>query len=210
MTRQFKRILAAMDRSVLASDIFEQALALAQQNHSHLMLTHCISLKTLEQLGTFMDAGFGLASPAKLRQLQEQHLEEVNEVWQWLCAYAIQAQAQGVVAEVTCETGDAGTQICSLAQQWDADLIVIGHGGKPSLKEKLFGSTTNHVVLHAPCTVMAVQPRESAERLMESNASEECANRFYTDSNYRLNHSIWNQSDRYCPYTLVSKRLVAY
>jgi hypothetical protein len=111
----------------------------------------------LEQLSVLIDAGVGLASSARLRQLQDEHLDEVNEVWRWLCRYALQAQTYGVFAEVSCGTGEARVQICDLAQQWNADLIMLGTGRKPSFKEKLFGSTTTHVVQYAPCSVIVVR-----------------------------------------------------
>lgn len=190
MKAPFKRILVALDRSASANNVFELAIALGKQNYD-LMLTHCISLKTLEQLGTLIDTGFGLATCAKLQRLQDEHLNEVNEAWQWLCDYALQAQAQGVFAEVTCKEGEPGVHICSLAQQWDADLIVIGQGGKPSLKEKLFGSTTNHVRQYASCSIMIVQPENSTQCLPHPRASQtwENGSRRVDD---QLAQSIWN------------------
>lgn len=191
MKTPFKRILVALARSAAANNVFDLAIALAQQNYSHLMLTHCISLKTLEQLGTLIDRGFGLASSAKFQQLQNEHLNEVNEAWQWLSDYALQAQAQGIFAEVTCQSGEAGVQICSLAQQWDADLILIGQGGKPSLKEKLFGSTTNHVRQYASCSIMIVQPENNTQCLRHPRAPQTWeigSNRV----DNQLAQSIWN------------------
>lgn len=192
MKAPFKRILVALDRSASANNVFELAIALAQQNCKHLMLTHCISLKTLEQLGTLVDAGFGLATCAKLQRLQDEHRNKVNEAWHWLCEYALQAQAQGVFAEVTCQVGDAGVQICSLAQQWEADLIVIGQGGKPSLKEKVFGSTTNHVRHHASCSIMIVQPENTPQCLRHSRVSKTWENGSRRVDE-QLAQSIWNR-----------------
>jgi nucleotide-binding universal stress UspA family protein len=190
MKTPFKRILVALDRSAAANNVFDLAIALAQQNCSHLMLTHCVSVKTLEQLGTLIDAGFGLASPAKLQRLQDEHLNEVNEAWQWLCDHALQAQAQGIFAEVTCQAGEAGVQICSLAQQWEAALIIIGHG-KPSLKEKLFGSTTHYVRYHAPCSIMIVQPENSPQCLRHPKTPKTLVNGLH-QFDERLAQSIWN------------------
>ncbi|MCG6136682.1 MAG: universal stress protein [Nostoc sp. LLA-1] len=189
MTTIIKRILAVIDRSASANDVFAQALALAKQNHSHLMLTHCLSLNTLEEMGTLMDAAFGLASPAKLQNIQDDYQTQVNATWQYLFDYALQAQAQGIVAEVACKTGEVGSQICQLAEQWEADLVVISNNGKPSWKEKLFGRPLNYVVLHAPCNVMVMPTKENAESLNHLSQSQEYLNRCYTESDDYLARS---------------------
>ncbi|AFZ36305.1 UspA domain-containing protein [Stanieria cyanosphaera PCC 7437] len=187
MKISFKRILVALERNDSAVQVFEQALTLAKQNDSNLILTSWIKLKTLEQLSLLIDAGCGLVSSAKLRKFQDEHLNEVKESWLWLCDYALQAQAYGINAEVKCETGEARVQICTLVQQWEADLIVVGHGGKPSLKEKLFGNITNQVVLHAPCSVIVVQPESKTQNLSHFKTSKSIR-----EPNKIAQQSMWN------------------
>jgi nucleotide-binding universal stress UspA family protein len=191
MKTPFKRILAALDYSATADDVFAQAIALAQQNDSHLMLTHCVSLKTFEQLHTFMDAGCGLASSTKLQRLQDEHIEQVNQAWLWLCDYAHQAQAQGTLAELSCQVGNAASQICHLAQQWSANLILVGHGRQSNLKKRLFGDITHYVVSHAPCSVMVVQQENSIQHLPQLHRSEVCASRLRRAKS-QLAQSMWN------------------
>lgn len=161
MKTPFKRILAALDRSTTADDVFAQAIALAQQNNSRLTLTHCVNLETYEQLNFLIDASCGLLSSTKLQRLQSQHISEVNQTWLWLWDYAQQAQAQGVFVEVSCQTGDIANQICSLAQRWNANLILVGHSGWPSLKKRIFGDVTHHVISRASCSVMVVRQENS-------------------------------------------------
>jgi nucleotide-binding universal stress UspA family protein len=191
MKLPFKRILAAIDRSNLARDVFNRALALAQQNHSHLILSHCTSLKTIKQMGTLIDAGFGLVSSAKLRQLDREHHELVNEAYRWLCNYALEAQTQGVFAEIVHEVGEARVQICHLAQQLNADLIVIGSSGKASWKQRLCGSKTEYVARHAPCCVMVVQPEDDTQRLPYLKTPKELVNKSHRIEN-RMARSMWN------------------
>jgi len=160
MKTSLNRILVALDGTHRDRDVLGFAIAQAQHYNSHLLLVHCLSPLTLTQLSTCIDAGFGLVPAGKRQQLQHQHLQEVNAAWQWLCDYALQAHSQGVSAEVICKIGEPGSQICALAQQWQADLMIMGHGGKPSLKSRLFGRVTTQVIQHGLCTTMVVQPKQ--------------------------------------------------
>ena len=55
--------------------------------------------------------------------------------------------------------GHASDQICSYAEEVEADLIIIGSRGLSSLKRFLLGSTTNQVVPHAPCSVLVIKEK---------------------------------------------------
>lgn len=59
-----------------------------------------------------------------------------------------------------CQVGRAYDQICELAREISADLIVISTHGRTGLKHLLMGSTTERVVRHAPCPVLVVRERE--------------------------------------------------
>ncbi|MGF1962216.1 MAG: hypothetical protein RMX99_022255 [Aulosira sp. DedVER01a] len=62
MKAPFKRILAAIARSASAQNLFNLAIAHIKQNCKHQMLAHCLSLKSFEQMGKLIDAGFGLST----------------------------------------------------------------------------------------------------------------------------------------------------
>lgn len=46
-----------------------------------------------------------------------------------------------------------GLGICREAEQWDADLIVLGYRREWELKKLVLGSVCNYVTHHAPCSV---------------------------------------------------------
>jgi nucleotide-binding universal stress UspA family protein len=82
------------------------------------------------------------------------------------------AQAEGVVTEageriaapgLTVETvvrhGDPRTAILSEADEWNADLIVLGSHGRTGLSRLLLGSVAQAVVGHAHCSVEVVRRR---------------------------------------------------
>jgi nucleotide-binding universal stress UspA family protein len=63
----------------------------------------------------------------------------------------------GLTAEIRVLPGDAGTGLCELATELDADMIVVGTHGRSGLSRVLFGSTAERVADDAPCSVMVVR-----------------------------------------------------
>lgn len=61
--------------------------------------------------------------------------------------------------DVTTEVldGSAGKAIIEAAQEWDADLIVVGSHGYGFWNRVLIGSVSQVVVHHAPCSVLVVR-----------------------------------------------------
>ena len=73
------------------------------------------------------------------------------------------AEGQGVHAETHLVAGDPAAQICRLAEERAADLIVMGSRGHGPLAAALLGSVAGHVVQHAHCPVMVVpDPKRTA------------------------------------------------
>lgn len=50
--------------------------------------------------------------------------------------------------------GSPGLAICELAEQRSARAIVLGSHGRGGLKRAVLGSVSDHVVRHAPCSVL--------------------------------------------------------
>jgi universal stress protein A len=58
------------------------------------------------------------------------------------------------------ERGKPWERIVELANEHNADLIVIGTHGRTGLQHFVLGSTAERVVQHAPCPVLVVRPAE--------------------------------------------------
>ena len=56
--------------------------------------------------------------------------------------------------EIMASVGRPGPAICQLATELDATAIVIGSSGRSGLRRAMIGSTSDHVVRHAPCPVV--------------------------------------------------------
>lgn len=56
--------------------------------------------------------------------------------------------------EIMAIVGEPGPAICDLADAVHATSIVIGTSGRSGLRRAMMGSTSDHVVRHAPCPVV--------------------------------------------------------
>lgn len=67
--------------------------------------------------------------------------------------------AHRLSAEAAIHEGDARSAIIAAADEWNADLIVMGSHGHTGLQRLLMGSVAQAVVAHAHCSVEIVRRR---------------------------------------------------
>jgi len=157
----FKRILVAINHSPLTSIVFDRALHLAQQEQAHLMILHCVA--EFSQ-GIESENRYGLYpnDTAFSQFLYTEPIQSENhEAESWLQEYCQKAMALNVPVEHQHQLGDPGTTICSVAQQWNADLIVLGRHDHAAIVEFFTGSVSNHVMHHANCSVLVIKDDSS-------------------------------------------------
>jgi nucleotide-binding universal stress UspA family protein len=63
----------------------------------------------------------------------------------------------GVEVEIYARQGDPADAILDVAEEKNADLIVVGNKGMSGAKRFLLGSVPNKVSHHAPCSVMIIR-----------------------------------------------------
>ena len=68
----------------------------------------------------------------------------------------------GLSVETIVREGDARSAILDEAENWGADLIVLGSHGRTGLKRLVLGSVAQAVVAHAHCSVEVVRRRQAA------------------------------------------------
>lgn len=165
----YNRVLVAIDTSFSGGVVFEQALETAQFYKAKLYLLHCVetsmqrsSLLTASQTRTIKGANyFTPYDDADLQFAQQKWETQIEQANEWLLQYYQQATQRGVLA--TCESvfGAPGYQICTLANEWQIDLIVMGRKGHSGLAELFIGSVSNYVLHHAHCSVLVVQDNKA-------------------------------------------------
>ncbi len=103
-----------------------------------------------------VSAGYYDDMQQSLRERAKQSVEQAET--------AIRSLFPGGLLDLTAEVLDGSPQrvIVETAQEWGADLIVIGSHGYGFWSRTLLGSVSNSVVHHAPCSVLVVR-RAAAE-----------------------------------------------
>lgn len=141
-----KNILCAVDFSAHSNKALEFAQTLAEKKSSTLMVTHIISSLKLEKIS------------ARIRYLTEEdkknYLEHaIQEAKKAICSVANVCDR----AERVIKTGVPYKSIREIAEERDADLIVIGAQGVSSTEGVLLGSIAEAVIKSSPCPVMLVR-----------------------------------------------------
>ena len=80
--------------------------------------------------------------------------EDVNQT---LDGAAERLRSSGVDVETHAREGDPADAILDVAEEQDADLIVVGNKGMTGAKRFLLGSIPNQVSHNAPCNVLIVK-----------------------------------------------------
>ena len=79
--------------------------------------------------------------------------------------------AEHVVAEASPRGGEVGSTIVAEATDWQADIVVLGTRGHGLLHRALVGSTSRHVLHHAPMSVLIVRPARVADASVRVDAA---------------------------------------
>jgi len=145
-----KTILVATDFSEHADQALEYAAGLAAKLGASLHLVHATAIP-----------GFG-AHDIGLAYTQMAIDEMTKAARDTLDAQAARYRDRVSIESSRVELGDARDVIERVAEQIDADLIVMGTHGRRGLRRMLLGSVAESVVRSAPCPVLTIRPRRSS------------------------------------------------
>ncbi len=155
----FQRILVALDSTKASDYVFQKALSIAKSDQAALMLLHVLSGEEKGSpnipLSPILDY-YPQASSKATESYQEQWRIFEKKCLDQLEGYRDEASALGVTGEVNQQFGSPGLAVCTVAQTWEADLIVMGSRGHSLLQQLVLGSVSNYVLHHAPCSVLIV------------------------------------------------------
>ena len=161
----FHKILVAIDYSELTRLVFTQAVELAQGQAASLYLFHCLTSEAVaDPLPAAIELGLYPEVLESAYQAESRAEAQMKQVETLLQGYQQQASQQGVEAIADYKLGSPGQLLCQVAQDWKADLIVLGRRGRTGLTEALLGSVSNYVLHHAACSVLIVQASQQPSR----------------------------------------------
>jgi nucleotide-binding universal stress UspA family protein len=144
----FQVIVVGTDNSDTAAEAVRQATELAKLHGARL---HVVT-----------------AYQPVLTASMENARQQLPEELRWMVSPGEQADAllrdveartrdQGIEIETHARTGDAANAIIEVAEEHNADLIVVGNKGMSGVARFLLGSVPSKVAHHAPCDVLIVR-----------------------------------------------------
>jgi nucleotide-binding universal stress UspA family protein len=144
----FGRIVVGTDGSETATEAVRQAADLAKQLGATLAIV----------------SAYQPVPPSRLREERQQVPDDLShtvgpreDVDATLAEAAKLSQKKGVDVETFARQGDPADAILDVAEEGDADLIVVGNKGMTGAKRFLLGSVPNKVSHHAPSSVLIVR-----------------------------------------------------
>jgi nucleotide-binding universal stress UspA family protein len=158
----YRKLLVALDNGPGSDDLFAQALELAQATQGQLLLVHSLSS---EEAGSpppfsarFDNIYWAPGTEIDVEAWRQSWVRYETESLERLQQYTATANSVGITAEFRQLVGSAAAVICKAAQEWGADLIIVGNRGRTGLAELMLGSVSNAVMHRAPCEVMVMKP----------------------------------------------------
>jgi universal stress protein A len=140
----YKHILLAVDFFEHCEAVANRAKDLANKYQAKLSIIHVVDSMPITDAGYGADIPFNLDLTAELMAGAKNRLAKL-------------AEKLGVTEDrLWLEMGSPKTEIIRVAEENNADLIVIGSHGRHGLA-LLLGSTANGVLHHASCDVLAVR-----------------------------------------------------
>ncbi len=144
----FASMVVGTDGSGTASEAVRQATELAEQLSAKVHLVSAYEPVPEGRLREERDQ-----VPDDLQWMVNPR-EDVNET---LTKAAQVLEAKGIEVEIHAREGDPADAILDVAEETNADLIVVGNKGMTGAKRFLLGSVPNKVSHHAPCSVMIIR-----------------------------------------------------
>jgi nucleotide-binding universal stress UspA family protein len=144
----FTRIVVGTDGSETAGQAVKEAIDLAKLEGAQLNIVSAYAPVAARRV---KDEQSG--APADV-QHEIGPREDVNLV---LDAAAAAARKEGIEVQTHPVEADPADAILNVAEQTNADLIVVGNKGMTGARRYLLGSVPNNVSHHAPCSVIIVR-----------------------------------------------------
>ena len=143
------KILLAIDGSAPSQDAIDAVAKRPWPDHSALRILSVIQ----PYAPPVTEMVLAAATLEDIRTRQTQEAEElIRQARERLAA-------TGLAVETAVAEGDPRTAIVDAADEWHADLIVIGSHGRTGLSRLVLGSVAQAVVAHAHCSVEVVRRR---------------------------------------------------
>lgn len=148
------KILLAVDESWCSENAVTEVGRRSWDSDTTVRVLHVLEKFVPPAADLWYDAG-GSLDLAK-RELSERYEEIIKQI-------ADRLRQDGLRVETVLREGHPSKVIVEEADEWGADLIVIGSHGYSGLKRLVLGSTAQKVLDRAPCPVEVVQEKQKPD-----------------------------------------------
>ena len=149
MSLKWKKIICPVDLSEVSMGALKLAASIAVQCEASLVIVNVV-----EPIVAPSDFTFGPMTTGEVEdRLVERSEQALNEL-----AGTIELPGDRVSTRV--ERGRASAEIVRVAQEEQANLLVIGTHGYSGVAHVLLGSTAERVIRKAPCPVLTVRAQD--------------------------------------------------
>lgn len=142
----FRKVLIAVDDSPIAAHAVDVGAELAQALHAEVALIYVIDPSL-----TYAPES-GLSADDVKRAAESEGKRLVADLRSRL--------PEGLGSMQFISAGPPGPEIARAAEQWPADVIVIGSHGRRGMSRALLGSVAEAVMRHASCPVLIVRTKK--------------------------------------------------
>ncbi len=153
----FRRIIVPLDGSQFAEQAMGPALTLAESTGAELLLLRA---------PIYANVGVHMTHEYDVHWHGERVVPVRDEVKNYLRFMRERKLKPGMEIRVLVEDGDPGAVIVDTAEAEDADLIIMATHGRTGLSRWVFGSVTERVTRHAPCSVLVLHDARPVNQIV--------------------------------------------
>lgn len=155
--KRFKNILLVCNFDVKHNRAVDRAVSLAKQNEAHLTV-----FSVVKELPANVGMAITIMPPQELLALA------INDRQERIDAMVEDIKKQGINVSAFVVSGTPFLEVIYQVLRNKHDLVILAAEGKGGLKERLFGSTSMHLMRKCPCPVWVIKPKghEKYKRIM--------------------------------------------
>ncbi|MGD1854358.1 MAG: universal stress protein [Leptolyngbyaceae cyanobacterium] len=170
-----RKIVVGLDKSDLSLKALQKAIIFAQGYGAELKLVFVLSGHESDapKVGSYFNGyPYPGMNTTTLESYQAAWNKFVDNSQAWLEQQISETKEKTVDTSGALLQGSPGVKLCEFAITWNADLIIVGSRGLSGISELLMGSVSNHVMHHAPCSVLIVHSDKQSEMSAQSSYSD--------------------------------------
>lgn len=149
------RILLAIDDSKYSQEALRKLIAQTKRG------SQVRVLNVVESIGGYISAGLIPHVVSMAPGMEEDRVKQAKDLVRRVVRKLREA---GFKTSEAVEEGDPKSKIIDHAENWNADLIILGSHGWKGLNRFLLGSVSEAVARHANCSVEIVRIRNAARK----------------------------------------------